>query len=284
MSAPVSLRRSYFTRRALVSGGMTALAIGAALVAMAPLLSVLGALVSKGAWNFRWSMLTSLPPSALDEGGGFGNALLGTLIMTGIGGAIAFPLGILAAIYLAEFGGGRAAPVIRFAVRVLSGVPSIIAGVFAYGIVVLTFKSFSAWAGGVALAVLMIPVVVIAAEQALRAVPGKLREAAYGMGATRFQAIWRVVLPTAFSGVCTGCLLAIARAGGETAPLLFTAQFSNFWISGLNEPTPSMSVLIHNMSGRPSDHLIAMAWTASFVLVVAVLGLNLLGRSLAPKE
>ncbi len=170
--------------------------------------------------------------------------------------------------------------------KVLTGLPSVLAGVFAYAAVVLTTGGFSAPAGGVALAVLMIPTVLLTAEEAIKMVPMRMKEAAIGMGATQAQLLWRVVLPTAMPGILTGVMLAVARAAGETAPLLFTALFSNYWLLdrghlGLMKPVASLAVLIYNFSAAPYDNQVSLAWAASLVLVVLVLGFNIAGQFLS---
>ncbi len=159
---------------------------------------------------------------------------------------------------------------VRFVAKLLTGIPSIICGVFAYAVIVLTTGGFSAWAGGFALAILILPTILLTAEQALLGVSKAYREASYGLGATNFQTIWRIVLPDAMPAIMTGIMLAVARAAGETAPLIFTALFSQFWIQSFSEPTASLSVLIFNFSTLPFEHQIKMAWTASLVLVILV--------------
>ena len=210
-------------------------------------------------------------------GGGIGNALVGTFVVVFIAAALSVPVGILAAIYLVEFGSEtRTASAVRFAAKVLTGLPSILAGVFAYGLVVLATGKFSAPAAGIALSLLMLPVILLTAEEAIRSVPQKMREAAYGMGATHTQVVWHIILPTARPGLLTGVMLGVARAAGETAPLLFTALFSDYWWSGrVFEPTPSLALLIFDFSSSPFPNQIEIAWAASLVLVMIVLVLNL---------
>jgi len=161
---------------------------------------------------------------------------------------------------------------------VLTGFPSILVGVFVYAVVVLAMGTYSAVAGGIALAILMLATVVLTAEEALKMVPRKMKEAALGMGCTPTQMIWKVALPTALPGILTGVMLAIARVSGESAPLLFTALFSNYWLSRLNEPTASLSILIYNFSSMPFENQIQLAWSASLVLVLIVLVFNILSR------
>jgi phosphate transport system permease protein len=254
----------------VVIGGMSVLA-------MVPLASVLWMLLEHGSRRLSVALFTELPPAAGMDGGGIGNALLGTLLMITIAALISVPFGILAAVFLAEFGPEtKTATAVRFSAKLLTGLPSILAGVFAYGVVVLTTGTFSAPAGGVALALLMIPTVLLTAEEAIRMVPARMREAAIGMGATHTQMVLRVTLPTALPGILTGVMLAVARAAGETAPLLFTALFSDYWLTrNVMEPTPSLAVLIYDFSGSPFENQIEIAWAASLVLVFLVLVLNL---------
>jgi phosphate transport system permease protein len=275
------LEKSLASWRSLFSALMTTLCIGATLFALLPLLSVLYMVVMKGLPSLRLTVFTQPPPPPLAEGGGFGNAIAGTLIMVGLAALLSVPFGIIVAIFLAEFSeDGRTASVVRFCAKVLTGIPSILAGVFAYALVVLTTRHFSAIAGGIALSLLMLPIVILTAEEAFKQVPRKMREAGFGMGATRTQVVFHVVLPTALPGVVTGVLMAVARAAGETAPLLFTALFRSRWPHSLMQPTASLPVLIYNFSGVPYQNQIDLAWTASLVLVVLVLALNLGARRL----
>jgi len=281
-----SLQRAPLEGRALRSGILTGLTWIAALLAAVPLFSVIYMLFVEGGSRLSWETLTALPPSAFDLGGGFGNAIVGTVVMVGIATLISVPLGILAAVYLAILEpDSRLADTVRFLAKVLTGFPSILAGVFVYAVMVVTMKTYSALAGGVALAVLMValavlmlPTVVLAAEQAMAMVPKKMKDAAYGMGCTRTQVILKVVLPTGASGILTGVMLAIAGAAGNSAPLLFTALFSDYYLSSLTEPTASLAILIFNFSGMPYDNQIQLAWAASLVLVLIVLAFNILAR------
>ncbi len=279
------LERSLRRPRTVFSVFLTTSTVLLTLVALVPLFSVVCMLLVRGIHKLSLSVFTSLPPAAMEQGGGFGNAILGTLIMVGIAALISVPLGIVAAIFLAEVGPQSwLAQAVRFGAKILSGFPSILAGVFAYGAVVLVTGGFSAVAGGIALAILMLPTVMLTAEDAIRMVPAKVREAAIGLGATPTQVIWRVTLPTALPGILTGVMLAVARAAGETAPLLFTALNSNFWPNALMKPTPSLAVLIYNFSGMPFENQIEMAWAASLVLVLMVLTANLIGQSLSRRS
>jgi phosphate transport system permease protein len=270
--------------RSLFSVALSGLAWVCALLASVPLLSVLYLLITRGGARLSMEVLTELPPAGFEMGGGFGNALAGTFVMVGIAALIAIPVGIMAAIFLAELGpSSKMANIARFSAKTLTGLPSILAGVFAYAIVVLTTGTYSAPAGGVALAVLMLPIVVLTAEEAIKMVPKIMKDAAYGMGCTRSQVIWKVVLPTGLPAILTGVMLAVARAAGETAPLLFTALFSNYWLYqdgklDLMNPTASLAVLIYNFSGMPFENQIELAWAASLVLVLIVLVINVVSR------
>ena len=273
------LNRAPFEGRALKSGFLTSLTWIMAVLASVPLFSVIYMLLVEGGSRLDWEAITALPPSAFEMGGGFGNAIIGTLVMVGIATLISVPIGLFAAIYLAILDpDSKLAHTVRFLAKVLTGFPSILAGVFVYAAMVVTMKSYSALAGGVALAVLMLPTIVLAAEQAMTTVPKKMKDAAFGMGCTRAQVIWQVVLPTGMPGILTGVMLAVAGAAGESAPLLFTALFSNYFLSSLTEPTASLSILIFNFSGMPYDNQIELAWAASLVLVLIVLVLNITAR------
>ena len=274
-----NLHRAPLELRALKSGILTGLTWIAALLASVPLFSVIYELVVAGGSRLNWETLTALPPSAFDLGGGFGNAIIGTGVMVGIATLISVPIGILAAVYLAILDpDSKLAHTVRFLAKVLTGFPSILAGVFVYAVMVVTMKTYSALAGGVALAVLMLPTVVLAAEQAMTMVPKKMKDAAFGMGCTRTQVILKVVLPTGASGILTGVMLAIAGAAGNSAPLLFTALFSDYYLRSLTEPTASLAILIFNFSGMPYENQIQLAWAASLVLVLIVLVFNVLAR------
>jgi phosphate transport system permease protein len=272
------LERHLFERRAMKSGFLTFLTWLIAILGSIPLFSVIFMLVMQGGARVDLEALTALPPAGFELGGGFGNAIVGTLIMVAIATVISVPLGTLAAVYLAVLGpDSRLASLSRFVAKTLTGFPSILAGVFTYAVLVVTF-GYSALAGGIALAVLMLPTVVLAAEEAMKQVPQRMKDAAFGMGCTRSQVIWKVVLPTGLPGILTGVMLAVAGAAGESAPLLFTALFSNYYLSELMEPTASLSILIYNFSAMPFDNQIELAWAASLVLVLIVLVFNILAR------
>ena len=260
-------------------------------VAVLPLILVLGYVIVKGGSKISLALFTELPPPPGLDGGGIANAIVGTIVVTVIAALIAIPIGVGGGIYLAEYSrSGWFAQFIRFGTNVLSGVPSIIAGVFIYGTIVtsrvLFGNAYSALAGGMALSILMLPTVIKTTDEGLKLVSDDLRRAALGVGASRFVTIVRITLPTAFTPIATGVVLAIARAAGETAPLIFTALFSPFWsdllsTDGIFAPIATLSVLIYNFAIMPYEFHNELAWSASFVLVVMILGLNLFSRWLA---
>ncbi|MCP9916044.1 phosphate ABC transporter permease PstA [Cyanobium sp. ATX 6F1] len=256
------------------------------LIAVLPLVLVLLYVLIKGGSLISIGLLTQLPPAPGTEGGGIGNAILGTFLVTLVASLIAIPVGVGGGIYLAEYSkGGWFQSFVRFGTNVLAGVPSIICGVFIYGLIVSTRilfgESYSAVAGGIALSVLMLPTVIKTTDEGLKLVPQELRMGAIGVGASKFVTITRITLPTAFTPIATGVVLGIARAAGETAPLIFTALFSPFWAEGLLKPIATMSVLIFNFAIMPYEAQNALAWAASFVLVVLILAANLLARWLS---
>jgi phosphate transport system permease protein len=284
------LEHSILRPRNLMGSILTGLMLLLTALAIYPLFSVLFTVVLRGGLELSVALFTELPPAAYQDGGGIGNAILGTLVMVGMASLISLPVGIMGGIFLAEVSpNSNLAQVVRFSAKVLTGFPSVLAGVFAYGAVVMATGGFSAWAGALALSILMIPMILLTSEEAIRMVPARMREAAIGMGTTQWQVVRYVLLPTAFPGILTGVMLALARAAGETAPLLFTALFSNEWINAtgridLMQPTASLAVLIYNFSSSPFDNQIRMAWAAALVLVGVVLVTNLIAQSLSPKQ
>lgn len=283
----VSLKRNPTSPRTLFGLIMSGVAGLFTLLAIIPLIIILTYLLTKGISSLSASVFTELPPPPLVDGGGFGNAILGTVIMVGIGALISVPLGIMAAIYLSEFDEGRISNWIRFATNVLSGVPSIIVGVFAYSAIVLTTKTYSAWAGGFALSILMLPIIVRTTDESLKLVPQDVRQASVGIGANQYQTVLQVVLPAALPAIITGITLAIARAAGETAPLLFTALFTQFWPNWDNllvEPTASLSVLVYNFAIVPFKNQQELAWGAAFILVLLVLLTSIISRLATAKR
>jgi phosphate transport system permease protein len=280
-----SLRRPRTLMDFLLSGLVTAMTLSA----LVPLVSVVWMLAWRGGKRLSAAVFTQLPPSAMESGGGFGNVIVGTLLMVGLAVLVTVPVGVMTAVYLAQNRHSKLAEVVRFAAKVLTGFPSILAGVFAYGAIVLSTGGYSAIAGAVALSILMLPTIVLTAEDAIRMVPSRMKDAAIGMGATPTQTVWMVLVPTAFPGILTGIMLAVARAAGETAPLLFTALFSNYWLwshgrAQLMRPTASLAVLIYNFSGMPFENQMELAWAAALVLVLLVLTANLIGRSLSGRQ
>ena len=265
---------------------LTGLCISLSLLTLVPLFSIVVLVVGNGLPLISTALFTELPPPPGADGGGFGNAIVGTLVMVGISLVISVPLGILAAVYVNEYApGSRLSSSVRFVAKLLTGIPSIICGVFAFAAVVMTTHKFSALAGGIALSILILPTILLTAEQALLGVPSSFREASFGVGATPFQTIWRIVLPEAMPSVMTGVMLAVSRAAGETAPVLFTALFSQNWIRSVLEPTASLSVLIYNFASLPYAYHIKLAWSASLVLVTLVTVTNVLTQLVfAPKH
>jgi len=255
------------------------LCIGLSFLTLVPLFSIVFLVLQKGLALLNPQVFTQLPPAPGLTGGGFGNAIQGTAVMVLIALLLSTPLGVLSAVYICEYDPkSRLSNIVRFVAKLLTGVPSIICGVFAFSVVVLSMGTSSALAGGVALAVLTLPTILLTTEQALLEVPKALREASYGLGASKFQTIRRVVLPEAVPAIMTGIMLAVARAAGETAPVLFTAAFSNYWLKSVLQPAASLSVLIYNFSTLPYDYQIQMAWTASLVLVVLVTITNVMAQ------
>src|SRR6202011_3752415 len=252
------------------------LCVALSFLTLVPLFSIVFLVLQKGLPLLNLRVFTQRPPAPGLTGGGFGNAIQGTAVMVLIALLLSTPLGVLSAVYVSEYNPrSRLASLVRFVAKLLTGIPSIICGVFAFSVVVLATGTSSALAGGVALAVLTLPTILLTTEQALLGVPRALREASYGLGATKYQTIFRIVLPEALPAIMTGIMLAVARAAGETAPVLFTAAFNQYWLKSLMEPAGSMSVLIFNFSTLPYDYQIQMAWTASLVLVALVTMANI---------
>ena len=263
---------------------MTGIAAAFSVIAIIPLIAVILFVLIKGFAFLRPAMFFELPPVPGQEmGGGIGNAFLGTFIVTGLSCLFAIPVGVGGGIYLAEYGGeNKFSEFIRFGTNVLAGVPSIIAGVFIYGLIVssriLFGSTFSAVAGGLALSVLMLPTIIKTTDEGLKLVPQELRWGALGVGASKFVTTIKVVVPSAIAPIATGIVLGIARSAGETAPLIFTACFSPYWPDGLLEPMATMSVMIFNYAIMPYEAQVQLAWAASFVLVIMILAMNLLAR------
>ncbi len=282
-AASKSLRFNPSLKRNRLDQSLTALAGVFSTIAVLPLVLVLLYVLIQGGRLISINLFTQLPPAPGLEGGGIGNALIGTVTVTFIASLIAIPVGVGGGVFLAEYSkGGWFAQFIRVGNDILAGVPSIIAGVFVYGAIVATRvffgQSYSAAAGGIALAVLMLPTVIKTTDEGLKLVPRELTWGAIGVGASKFVTITRITLPSAFTPIATGVVLAIARAAGETAPLIFTALFSPFWPEGIFNPIATMSVLIFNFAIMPFEAQNELAWAASFILVVMILAANLFAR------
>lgn len=267
------------TRRRLLSAVMTGLSVASVVVALVPLALVLYFVLSQGIQALDFDFFTRTPRPVGEPGGGMGNAIVGTLILCGIGALIAVPVGILSGIFVAEYPHAPLAPLVRFAADTLNGVPSIVIGVFVYAIAVLPVGHFSAMAGGIALGVMMIPIITRTTEELLRLVPASLREGALALGATRGRAVLTVVLPAALPGIVTGIMLALARIAGETAPLLFTAFGNRFWSTDLTEPIGALTVQVYTYAISPYDDWHRQAWAGALVLVSMILLCSLAARA-----
>jgi len=251
-----------------------------ALITVSVLIVVLGYLAWNGATAIHWSFFTNLPAPVGEEGGGIANAIVGSAKLLLLAALLGVPIGLLGAVYLAEYASSIPAFMVRYSADLLNGVPSIVMGIFAYTIVVLPMHHFSALAGGFALGVMMIPIILRSCEDFLRAVPGSLREGAMAVGASKWKTILTVVVPAASGGIMTAILLSLSRVAGETAPLLFTAFGNRFWASGLNEPIASLPVVIYTYAISPYDDWHRQAWAAGLVLLGLVLVTNIVARTL----
>jgi phosphate transport system permease protein len=263
-AAPISL-----WRRGLNSFATFA-AAGAVVLVLLPLGAVFGYLIYKGIGSVNWAFLTQTPKPVGEPGGGMANAIAGSAFILMIASVFGVPIGIGAGIYLAEYGRNRFGDLIRFTADVLNGVPSIVVGIVAYGIVVLSQGHFSALAGGVALAIMMIPTIARTTEEMLLLVPNTVREAAYGLGVSRWRTTLSITLRTATSGVITGVMLAFARVAGETAPLLFTAFGNQYWNWKINQPTAALSLQIFTYAISPFDEWHRQAWAGALMLIVLI--------------
>ncbi len=279
-----SLKKKPTSTRAIFGSVMTGISALCMVITLIPLGAVLFFVIVQGFSRLNFNLFTQLPPPPGLSEGGLANAILGTLIVVGIAALISVPIGVLAAVYLSEFSGdNQIARWVRFATNVLSGVPSIIAGIFGYGLLVSSgIIGYSAIAGGVALAVLMLPTIIRTTDEALKIVPQEIRWAALGVGAYNYQCVLKIVLPAALPSILTGVTLAVARAAGETAPLIFTALYSNFWpkfsVEGLKEPIATLSVLVYNFAIVPFEPQQELAWAGSLILVFLVLATSVAAR------
>jgi phosphate transport system permease protein len=253
----------------------TGLAILSTILVITPLVVIFIYLLYKGASSLNFAFFTKIPRPVGETGGGMANAIVGSLKLLSLAAAMGLPVGLLAGVYLAEFGGKMFSFVIRYTADLLNGVPSIVIGIFAYSLAVLPVRHFSTLAGGVALGMMVIPITVRSTEEFLRAVPGSMREGAMALGASKWRTIITVVLPAASGGIVTGMLLSLARVAGETAPLLFTAFSNRFWSPGWNQPIASLPVMIYTYAIAPYDDWHRQAWAAGLVLLALVLIANL---------
>lgn len=256
--------------RRAVNTLITFAAAGAVVLVLTPLLAIFGYLIYKGFGSLNWAFLTQTPKPVGETGGGMANAIAGSALILALASLIGVPIGIGAGIYLAEYGRNRFGNLVRFTADVLNGVPSIIVGIVAYGLVVLTQGHFSALAGGVALGIMMIPTITRTTEEMLLLVPNAVREAAYGLGVSRWRTTLSITLRTATSGVITGVMLAFARVAGETAPLLFTAFGNQFWNWNINQPTAALSLQIFTYAISPFDEWHRQAWAGALILIVLI--------------
>ncbi|MDQ3255871.1 MAG: phosphate ABC transporter permease PstA [Acidobacteriota bacterium] len=283
MATMITTGRKADTARRSLSGVMTTVTAACAFFAVTMLVLILGYIAMRGIGSLSVQFLTDTP-KPVGEGGGIGNSIVGTLVLLGLASVIGLPLGIATGVYLAEFGSGKFASVVRFVADTLTGVPSIVVGVFVYTILVLPMRQFSALAGGVALAVIMIPIVARTTEEMIRLVPASLREGALALGAPQWRVTTGVVLPAAASGIATGAMLAVARVSGETAPLLFTALNYKFMSARLDQPIASLTVQIYNYSISPYEEWHSLAWAATLVLMTMILFINIVVRFFTRKK
>jgi len=265
--------------RRLVGSTMTGVTYGAAALAILPLAAILGMLLLKGAGSINWDFFVKSAVPVGEPGGGFANAIVGTLIIVGLACTVGVPIGVATGIFLAEFGGGRFGFTIRFVADVLNGVPSIVIGIFAWTWLVKPMGHFSALAGGCALAVILVPILARTTEEMVRLVPNSLREAGLALGYPRWRTSLLIVARTAGAGIVTGCLVAVARVAGETAPLLFTALGNQFFSTRLQAPMAALPLQVYNYAVGPYDEWHRQAWAGALVLIVLVLALSLIARA-----
>ncbi|HEY6804515.1 MAG TPA: phosphate ABC transporter permease PstA [Pyrinomonadaceae bacterium] len=270
-------------RRRFISAVMTSLTASCTFLAVGILLVILSYIAVRGIGSLSFRFLIESPKPA-GEGGGIGNAILGSIVLLTLSSLIGLPIGIAVGIYLSEIGKGRFGGAVRFVVDTLTGIPSIVTGVFIYTIIVLPMRGFSTFAGGIALALIMVPIVARTTEEMLKLVPHSLREGALALGAPQWRVTLGVILPAAAPGIATGAMLAIARVSGETAPLLFTALGSRFFNYYLNRPIASLTVQIYTYAISADDEWHAQAWAATLVLMTLILGINIIVRFLTRKR
>jgi phosphate transport system permease protein len=271
-------RLAYSRRRKFVSHVMTAACGAAVVIALLPLAYILFYIVTRGLTALDWNFFTKLPKPTGEKGGGMANAIVGSVKLIALASLAAVPVGVFGGVYVAEYKGSRLATAVRFCADVLNGIPSIVVGIFAYGVIVLPMRRFSALAGGAALAVMMIPIIVRSTEELVLLVPQSLREGGLALGASRARVTFTVVVPAALSGILTGILVAVSRIAGETAPLLFTAFNNQFWSKRLDQPTASLTVQIFTYAISPYEDLHRQAWAGALVLVAMILLFSIAAR------
>ncbi|HSS44153.1 MAG TPA: phosphate ABC transporter permease PstA [Thermoanaerobaculia bacterium] len=270
------MRRAW--RRRLLSNFVVGLCGLAVLIALVPLALVFLYVIQQGFSSLNWDFFTKMPKPVGEPGGGMANAIVGTLMLIAIGSAVAIPTGLIAGVYLSEYGRKGFATVVRFTADVLNGIPSIVIGIFAYGLAVLPVHRFSALAGGLALGFMMIPIITRTTEELLLLVPSTLREGALALGSTRARAAFGVMVPAALPGIMTGILVALARIAGETAPLLFTSFNNRFFSTRLDQPIASLTVQVFTYAISPYDDWHRQAWAGALVLVAVVFLFSVLAR------
>jgi phosphate transport system permease protein len=266
------------TRRKTLSGFVVFLCGASVAVALVPLFFVFFYVVQQGFSSLSWDFFTKMPKPVGETGGGMANAILGTLVLIGIASALAIPVGLISGIYLSEYPKTGLSSAVRFTADVLNGIPSIVIGIFAYALVVLPVRHFSALAGGAALGFMMIPIITRTTEELLNLVPPTLREGALALGATRSRTAFSVMLPAALPGIMTGILVSLARIAGETAPLLFTSFSNRYWSTSLTQPIASLTVQIYTYAISPYEDWHRQAWAGAFVLVAVVFLFSVLAR------
>ncbi|HKA35954.1 MAG TPA: phosphate ABC transporter permease PstA [Thermoanaerobaculia bacterium] len=266
------------SRRRALSKAVVTLCGMAVVLALIPLILVFVYVLKQGVSSLNWDFFTKMPKPVGETGGGMANALVGTLILIGLASIFAVPVGLTAGIYLSEYGKSRLASAVRFTADVLNGVPSIVIGIFAYGLAVLPVHRFSALAGGLALGFMMVPIITRTTEELLNLVPSNLREGALALGATRARAAFGVMVPAALPGIMTGILVSLARIAGETAPLLFTSFNNRFFTARLDQPISSLTVQVYTYAISPYDDWHRQAWAGALVLVTLVFLFSVLAR------
>lgn len=255
-----------------------------ALLTISILFVILGFLVYNGITSIDWAFLTQLPKPPGEAGGGMANGIVGSAVMVALASLIGIPIGFLGGIFLAEYDGGLFSSTVRYMADLLNGIPSVVIGIVGWALIVVSTKTFSAWAGAVALSLILIPVVMRSTEQFLRAVPRSLREGSLALGANKATTIMKVVVPAARRGILTGIILGVARIAGETAPLLFTALSNEFWPKGLNQPTASLPYFIYTRAISAYDDWHRQAWAAGLVLLIFVLTANIAARMVVARS